>query len=487
MKRHWYGTLFLLLALGLRAYGFSQAGNTYTTNGSQSDVQAAVDAAPDNGSVTIQIPKGTFSWTGTLTINKACTLSGVAPGSWGNPTPESGYQTVIQNNGGSMIEACSGNKGNITIANIDFQQKSSIPAGSAYLLNLDRSDWDGSKIVASPYTCLVHDCAFNVEKANGYVAWLKANGIILWHCSLIGNGGFQLVSSKYGDTASWNSPDTYGTQDSTGLGNTYFEDCYILAGSNGGSQYTINLDDNARCVFRNSTFQDSGLGSHGQDSSPVGARTFEFYDNTFKATPGNPQNLQCWFTNRGGTGVFHHNVLGTIDWKSTISFCVFAADPNYSGQIPRQTKYPAARQVGQGWSATSNESYGNPVVERDGKGRVTTGTYIWGNTGEVIVDINQASYASAYVQKDRDYYLSAKPNYTAYPYPHPLRTGGGPAPTPAPTATPTPAPTATPTPTPIPSPTPPQPTPTPAGNTYRNWLDKEAEWIKNNPPQPDEQ
>jgi hypothetical protein len=62
-----------------------------------------------------------------------------------------------------------------------------------------------------------------------------------------------------------------------------------------------------------------------------------------------------------------------------------------------------------------------------------------------------------------------------------------PTPTPVPTPNPTPTPTPTPKPTPTPTPTPnPTPSPTPSGATYRQWLDKQTEWIKANPPTPDQ-
>lgn len=62
------------------------------------------------------------------------------------------------------------------------------------------------------------------------------------------------------------------------------------------------------------------------------------------------------------------------------------------------------------------------------------------------------------------------------------------APNPTPTVPPTPTPVP-PTPTPSPRPTAtPEPTasPSPVGSTYRTWYDRQAEWIKANPPTPDQ-
>ena len=68
----------LIFAAG-SACAFTVSGSTYMTNGSQSDVQAACNAAPDNGTVTVAIPNGAYSWTGKLTIKKSLALRAQAP------------------------------------------------------------------------------------------------------------------------------------------------------------------------------------------------------------------------------------------------------------------------------------------------------------------------------------------------------------------------------------------------------------------------
>jgi hypothetical protein len=79
--------------------------------------------------------------------------------------------------------------------------------------------------------------------------------------------------------------------------------------------FCTDFDDNSRCVVRYSTFNNSSLGSHGQESSICGVRHWEIYDNTFhysttgKAFGGDPYppNMKTWFTVRGGTGVVANN------------------------------------------------------------------------------------------------------------------------------------------------------------------------------------
>jgi len=133
--------------------------------------------------------------------------------------------------------------------------------------------------------------------------------------------------------------------------------------------------------------------------------------------------------------------------KGEINLGVYAI--NWPTSIPCQTAYPAARQTGQGWSASSNATYGNPVVTYDGTGAVTEGVYSWGNTGSSVGDPNfvvldqyspdgccNGELVTTFLQAGRDYFVgTAKPNYSPYQYPHPLHTafaltGTGPNPTP---------------------------------------------------------
>jgi hypothetical protein len=192
---------------------------------------------------------------------------------------------------------------------------------------------------------------------------------------------------------------------------------------------------------------------------------------------------------RGGTGVITDNHFDDIPWgKVEVQLCVF--NIRRHGQIPCQTQYPAARQVGQGWKGEGG--YGYPGVPQDGTGNFTDPIYIWNNTGTCQVGLSEYNPDECgnnqqivnYVKEGRDYILGARNGYQKYPYPHPLRTGGGgqPTPTPTPTPAPTPEPTATPTPMPTPVPT---PTPSPGAPTYNQWLNKQADWIRQNPPVPD--
>ena len=436
-----FSIAFLLLCAST-AWSYTVSGTTYTTDGSQSDVQAACNAAPDNGTVTVVIPNGTYSWTGTLTIAKSLTLAGAT---------STGVQINNNFGSGALIAATAGSNGHINIYWLNIVQIVPTVGGSGFALVADRSQ-------PTNYTVLVHDCTFSSGSIFTYMVCCRDNGIIFWNDTFIGDGpndqnavgGLSFVCDKYGATSSWNTPDTYGAQDVTGLANTYLENCKFYDGITGG-----DVNDNARVVSRYNTFQAAMFGSHGQETSVFGARQFEMYNNTFTyptsgtGPSGNtyPMNTQAWWGGRGGSGVIFNNVMDLIPGnKTAVTLEVFSI--NRADSIPCQTAYPAARQTGQGWSASSTATFGNPVVPQDGTGAVTEGVWIWNNTGSATTDpstyvgLNQYSpddcgngqLVTDYLKQGRDYFVgTAKPGYSPYQYPHPLHTAfalTGPNPTP---------------------------------------------------------
>jgi hypothetical protein len=252
-----------------------------------------------------------------------------------------------------------------------------------------------------------------------------------------------------------------GMNDSTGTSNFYIEDCDFHAMLNSG-----DLDDNAKAVVRYCLFNNAGFGSHGADTSNIGVRHYEFYNNTFLFNgynDGNTLNLNYYFFLRGGTGAFTDNVITDItstDYgnKGEMTAIVMnlrrSAGPNPGwGSNISGIQYPAPRQVGMG------RVTGTGV---DGLGRTNDSftyvgdsepMYIWNNTGTLvpgIIDYSPSDFTNPdssvdYFIQNRNFFVgTAKPGYTKYTYPHPLRTSGvisAPAPTPT-SPTPTPMPTA---------------------------------------------
>ena len=404
------------------AFGYTVSGSTYVTNGSQSDVQAACSAAPDNGTITVLIPNGTYRWSGTLTITNSVNLAGA-----------SANGVVIQNANGptaTMITAVSPANGNINIYWLNIVQVvNNGGSASAGQLACDRTEPSSS-------TVLVHDCTFDTTTYFAFAVDVYANGIIFWNDNFPGTGGgancltgIDFVCDKYGFTSSWNTPDSYGTEDTTGLLNSYVENCSFA----NGSDSACNCEDNSRVVWRYNTMQDALFSSHGQDTGAYGVREMEVYNNTF-TLGSNSSGMNCWVSFNGGSGIVFNNSMQDIPDKSGVQLNVYSI--NRVDAIPCQTAYPAARQTGQGWSASSTATFGNPVLPQDGTGAVTEGVYVWNNTGTETTDPNYVAIhqfspdecgdgqlISKYLIKGRDYFVgTAKPGYTPYQYPHPLHT-----------------------------------------------------------------
>jgi hypothetical protein len=198
----------------------------------------------------------------------------------------------------------------------------------------------------------------------------------------------------------------------------------------------INADDNSRVVVRYCTVIDSDLHAHGQETSQYGVRHYEIYNNKFQNVNAARLNLNSWTYIRGGVVLIANNTVDTPP-AGKGSFAMIVQSINRAtGQLPCQTAWPAARQVGQGWSATSKTAFGNPVVTSDGVGAVLDPCYYWGNTGPGANSIRVEQYSpddcgnglksADFNKSGRDYYVgTAKPGWTPYTYPHPLRTASG--------------------------------------------------------------
>jgi hypothetical protein len=227
-----------------------------------------------------------------------------------------------------------------------------------------------------------------------------------------------------------------------------------------------DLDDNSQTVMRYNVWDNAGLSSHGADTSFVGMRRFEFYNNAgvFTGyTDGTTANMSSgWMFIRGGTWVWFNNVLPVItsqdfgtqaDLKPTVmslrredNFACWGSGFTTGGQY-----YHAPRQIGFGfvtgsgtvtfpptYSSSSTAPPSQPVYVGDSEP-----AYIWGNTrtaGGATVNMNVGlldyfatdstmcpsspalDTTANYFVSGRDYFNNgtAKPGYTPFTYPHPL-------------------------------------------------------------------
>lgn len=327
----------------------------------------------------------------TLIVNKSLHITGLggAFNGTGNST------TVIQDQSatvGQIVQLRSGSDGHIEWSGINLKWVANIssPGDSQIMMGCWRDD-------STPYTCLIHDNTFDSTATYNYSLSIKRNGMIVWNNNFPGIllaqgglGGISLVCGDYGPTSmplgpggqslGWNTPSTIGNLDTTGLYNTYIERNTLSTAANG----MINADDNSRVVFRYNTVIDCDIHAHGQDTSVYGVRHYEVYNNTCKNVNAANANLNSWLYIRGATLVCYNNTLDTLPPSTPPKASIILICQQLrraAGPGACQTGYPANRQIGSAWSASSSATYGNPVVSADGTGYIREPCYIWNNTG----------------------------------------------------------------------------------------------------------
>jgi hypothetical protein len=521
--------------------GFPALATVYNSDGSSTNIQYIHDTQAQNGD-TITIPTGTFTWSMSVNISKAIELQGQGGGriigdtksqvaigtglktfvttraiagisagqtlrvakmlNYANVGRENYMEgTVVSYNGTTLTLNVTriGGSGTYkfwyiatnpltTIVGGKFSVRQS-PSGNTeingihFLTSTSNTlrpiDIDG--VTQSLPKTLVHDCWFQNGTGGGDACIeLSTNQAVIWSCSFDGANYLNVTALKQvyqGDEQSWRTNSTMGMADTNGATNLYVEDCDFR-----GYLNLCDWDSSSRVVMRHDLFDNSGLGSHGADTSPIGLRHIEIYDNelvfdNFGDCDGSVTANQNWFFwMRGGTGVITDNVLPAISscaWGNKANIYLSVLNINRSGGCYGcWATYPAPHQIGQGYGPgavfhawTCNQIgdasyyiYAEPL-------------YVWNNTGSGGNNVGLNSEADAcghnqhvadYIQAGRDYIIGAKPGYQKFTYPHPLR-GGAPSPTPSPSpsSSPSPTATATATATPRPTPTPATPTPTP--------------------------
>jgi len=292
---------------------------------------------------------------------------------------------------------------------------------------------------------LIHDCWIESSTNGGDSISADTNRGVIWNCSF-DSSPFSMapLALQHKDessvTGSWSKPSTMGMADTTGMNNLYVEDCDFHAFLN-----AFDNDDSGRIVVRHSIFDNAGFGTHGADTSSVGQRYFEVYDNQFifnAYTDGTTFNLNWWFFVRGGTFVVADNVMPDIvsqDYgvKPAFNMTVMnlqrngGPNPCWGAGTSGGAAYPAPRQVGLGRVTGTR---GNDSMAYVGDSEPA---YIWNITGSPLIQFSDygagepssctgSTYDTSanYIVAGRDYYVGTpKPGYTKYTYPHPLRAG----------------------------------------------------------------
>lgn len=375
-----------------------QPANAATVNAascSLADVQSAILAARDGD--TVAVPAGNCTWSGTLNLGKGIHLRGAGRDS----TRITMTGTIAMQKHSTFRVALSG-----------FSLSKS-GGGNASRILIVSGSWSG----APP---LIFDNTFTVN-GSGTIRYETNGGVIFKN---IFNGQWDDSAIQHKNDSgweSWTTADTYGVRDTTGTQNLYVEDNTF----NNMPNQATDFDDAARIVFRYNTLNQSSFNSHGRDTSPIGIRHFEIYNNSFRYDDsGVNQNWQIWI--RGGAGVIFNNHIANLIgqmWgdKPEISFSIRGAEDVRPQGSCSNVSYPVPHQIGHGYNGTAY------VMDR---------IFMWNNTGNPVVSAGWnwgnpcGLNFSTFWQSGRDYaFNTQKSGYVPYTYPHPLRSS---APLPAP-------------------------------------------------------
>ncbi len=389
----------------------SGGGNTINAaSASESDVQAAIAAA--SAGDTVAVPAGSATWNN-LTINKAVRLLGAGRG-----------VTNITLGTGNTVTKQAG--GLIRMRGFSMTRTG---GGSSVRGWFVGGAWSARPVV-------VEECDFTASGGDLFRCEVPGGVIFAkcWFTLGINDGAFQWKAVGAADT--WRTADTIGSRDTSGENNHYIEDCWFLGGAFRGN----DCDDACRAVFRGNRFVFFQVGSHGLDTSAIGVRHVEIYDNDFlygssgQSTSSDAANISGHIWARGGLYVIHGNRVDSLTgpWgdKPEIKFDIRAQQDNSGAAYGLQSPPAAYVSAGQGDYPRQHQLAINWDGRGSNSGYFVDPIYMWGNTGTGASSggfrsvANGGSWGShaGYFNSGRDFIVgTARPGYTAYTYPHPLR------------------------------------------------------------------
>ena len=412
----------------------------------QSTVQALHDSPSVVDGDTIVMPACSVTWTGAVVISKAITVqgSGLIPAIG---AASSGGTTInINSSAGCGICLNESTTGNIRLANIHFvvaDNTVSIPTFGVILVQRNQvTGFPGKPTIVHHITMEYHtsrESSVRVATLHGLIHSSLFTNDRQPPNGMVGNTGptIQCKGNSPHSDNNWASVSTFGKADTNGDKNLYIETSTF---TNIGA--SMDIDDGCKAVIRYNTFIDATHTDHGHDTSSVGLRHYEIYNNTYQCV--NDWNFIAWYGTRGGTGVITDNIMPNQCYGRTVSRVGAQLQPlrRWLYKFPNGIvdcypgPYPWLRQHGQGWAGSGTMD--NNVLEP---------IYVWNNKstsagtpGEADeyqrYDVefgppngpcrfnNSGQTTAGYVQQNRDYYLGiAKPGYTKFAYPHPLATG----------------------------------------------------------------
>ena len=369
-------------------------GETITANSvSQTDVQAAINAAQDGD--TVMVPAGTATWTSNVAIpaDRNITVRGAGMDS-----------TVISGTGAFNIS------GPCRVSAFGFVHDTDFISASGRGWRIDH--------------CRFTNTGSHCERGVGCFGQYGENyprGVID-HCEFINSRVLVIGAQDLVGAPIWAEPLGLGTDNAV-----FVEDCIFV--STDVFCNAVDANYGGRYVFRYNTVTDTYIEAHScnSDGNNRATRSWEIYENIIQA-----MNRNVWtpFLMRGGTGVIFNNTVTGSRWSNqTIAMdndrsCFDSGGCN--GSHPKDGNeepngYPCRDQIGRSTDAFEYQKDGNwPSQALDP-------AYIWNNvsdSGPLTVTETNCTDSRVHLQEGRDYYVGVeRPGYRPFTYPHPLVSG----------------------------------------------------------------
>src|ERR1700693_274413 len=410
-------------------------GKTYSTDGSNTSVQLAINLAASGDTVTI--PSGTFSWTSGVswTAPANVTLQGAGTSATGG-----GDQTVITDNIASSSRVISigvNPTGCFRMTGITVQ------SGSGTIKD------NGTVTIGGGGNVRIDHCHFIASSTANYKIVNIGAGTrgVLDHCilDLTGMNAIYFANGRQGvgdgkANYEWTQPTAFGSSD------FFFIEDNIINGNVGGGAYSTRIWDGwtgSKVVVRFNNVSQACLNevhATGHAGDDRGVRAIEDYGNLVTSSLAHDPNYDMADL-ASGCGLVWGNSANQV-YKNMYLFNVTRKNnaTYVQNPIPLSWGYAgtAFNGTGSNWdggtATKSDKTLGYACLDQPGRGQgdlltgvfpakitTTTGTihwpnqalepiYIWNNTGTIVSGWGGATYSNdsgGRVVADRDYYAQA--------------------------------------------------------------------------------
>jgi len=406
--------LFVILILvHTHVLAWTKSGDKYYTDGSQSDVQSAIDDS-SVGEI-IHVPGGTFTWD-RVSISHEIVLEGEGV----NSTTILNSRTISC----SAMLLCSistDTSNSLRITGFTFKPA---PPGGYSPTHIQINGDSEFRIDHCEFTGVDNsDDICNAIIIVGYNTYGVIDSNIFYDAT---NEVIQVKA----DNTTWSEDDKLGTDEFVFIEDNIFDSSSVSIGT-----HAVTSIYGARVCFRYNTLYglDCDAHGHGSEVGHQGTRVVEYYKNKLY-TDG---RWTSGMVIRGGTGVIWGNEFYDQGTDQGWNDCVKLTEYRVSRDTPNDgccpiasggEGYPCYDQIGRGKNQQSSPLYiwGN-MLDSDGDGILDSNASV--NVRTITPDECNAELCTDYIKTVAhngqilpDYYIDIqKPGYSPYTYPHPLR------------------------------------------------------------------